>query len=256
MFVFFQSVNFYHINFSPLISSQRYELLHVLNFDPVRRRMSVIVRSKSGEHVITGRFIALTFVCLSVFSPDHLVCVCVRSHSFPQVIHCSSVKEQILPSSPVSDRRKWTGYACTLSVTLRCVKHVTSLSTSSGFYCCFPGYIYIILYLYMSLLHDRCSYEKALTLKQMHQALPIVTLSNVCCLAQEGYRTLCVAYKQLSAEEYAQADAGLREARLALQDREEKLMAVYNQVETGMSLIGATAVEDRWALTHSPSLCC
>uniref|UniRef100_A0A672PFL3 Phospholipid-transporting ATPase n=1 Tax=Sinocyclocheilus grahami TaxID=75366 RepID=A0A672PFL3_SINGR len=63
--------------------------------------------------------------------------------------------------------------------------------------------------------------------------------------ATEGYRTLCVAYKQLSAEEYAMADTGLREARLALQDREEKLMAMYNQVEMGMSLIGATAVEDR-----------
>uniref|UniRef100_A0A8C2KG69 Phospholipid-transporting ATPase n=1 Tax=Cyprinus carpio TaxID=7962 RepID=A0A8C2KG69_CYPCA len=63
--------------------------------------------------------------------------------------------------------------------------------------------------------------------------------------ATEGYRTLCVAYKQLSAEEYAMADTGLREARLALQDREEKLVAMYNQVETGMSLIGATAVEDR-----------
>lgn len=60
-----------------------------------------------------------------------------------------------------------------------------------------------------------------------------------------------MAYKYLSAEEYAQADAGLREARLALQDREEKLMTVYNQVETGMSLIGATAVEDRWVLTHT-----
>lgn len=66
---------------------------------------------------------------------------------------------------------------------------------------------------------------------------------------QEGYRTLCVAYRILSADEYAQADAGLREARLALQDREEKLMAVYNQVETGMSLIGATAVEDRCVIT-------
>lgn len=54
-----------------------------------------------------------------------------------------------------------------------------------------------------------------------------------------------MAYKQLSPEEYAAADASLREARLALQDREDKLTAVYNQVETGMSLIGATAVEDR-----------
>lgn len=65
---------------------------------------------------------------------------------------------------------------------------------------------------------------------------------------QEGYRTLCVAYKKLSEDEYMQAEAGLREARLALQDREEQLMAVYNQVETGMSLIGATAVEDRWVM--------
>lgn len=70
-----------------------------------------------------------------------------------------------------------------------------------------------------------------------------------CLFIQEGYRTLCVAYKYLCEDEYAQVDAELREARLALQDRDEKLMAVYNQVETGMSLIGATAVEDRWVLT-------
>lgn len=81
-------------------------------------------------------------------------------------------------------------------------------------------------------------------------ALFVVTLYAVFFFVQEGYRTLCVAYKILSAEEYAQADAGLREARLALQDREERLMTVYNQVETGMSLIGATAVEDRWVRTQ------
>lgn len=62
---------------------------------------------------------------------------------------------------------------------------------------------------------------------------------------QEGYRTLCVAYKRLNAEAFAQADASLREARLALQDREEKLLNIYDQLETGMNLIGATAVEDR-----------
>lgn len=60
---------------------------------------------------------------------------------------------------------------------------------------------------------------------------------------------MCVAYKHLNAQEYARADADLREARLALQDREEKLMAVYNRVETDMILIGATAVEDQWVLT-------
>ncbi|XP_043112710.1 phospholipid-transporting ATPase 11C isoform X1 [Puntigrus tetrazona] len=122
---------------------EEYKLLHVLNFDPVRRRMSVIVQTKSGETL--------------------LFCKGADSSIFPRV-----KPEEV-------DRIRM---------------HVERNAT-------------------------------------------------------EGYRTLCVAYKQLSAEEYAVADTGLREARLALQDREEKLMAVYNQVETGMSLIGATAVEDR-----------
>ncbi|XP_067373673.1 phospholipid-transporting ATPase IG isoform X4 [Channa argus] len=122
---------------------EMYELLHVLNFDPVRRRMSVIVKSRSGETL--------------------LFCKGADSSIFPRV------KQDEVE---------------------RIRMHVERNAT-------------------------------------------------------EGYRTLCVAYKYLSADEYAQADAGLREARLALQDREDKLMAVYNQVETGMSLIGATAVEDR-----------
>ncbi|XP_026185679.1 phospholipid-transporting ATPase IG isoform X2 [Mastacembelus armatus] len=120
-----------------------YELLHVLNFDPVRRRMSVIVRSKSGD----------------------------------TLLFCKGADTSIFP---------------------------------------------------------RVRQEEV-------EGIRLHVERN----ATEGYRTLCVAYKCLSPEEYAQADAELREARLALQDREEKLMAVYNQVETGMSLIGATAVEDR-----------
>ncbi|XP_061089727.1 phospholipid-transporting ATPase IG isoform X1 [Conger conger] len=122
---------------------EAYELLHVLNFDPVRRRMSVIVRSPTGDTL--------------------LFCKGADSSIFPRV------------KPDEVDRIRM---------------HVERNAT-------------------------------------------------------EGYRTLCVAYKQLSVEEYTQADAGLRDARLALQDREERLMAVYNQVETGMSLIGATAVEDR-----------
>ncbi|XP_028315119.1 phospholipid-transporting ATPase IG isoform X3 [Gouania willdenowi] len=122
---------------------EMYELLHVLNFDPVRRRMSVIVRTRSGDTL--------------------LFCKGADSSIFPRV---------------------------KLEEVERIRMHVERSAT-------------------------------------------------------EGYRTLCVAYKCLSAEEYEHADKGLKEARLALQDREEKLTAVYNQVETGMSLIGATAVEDR-----------
>lgn len=195
----------------------RYELLHVLNFDPVRRRMSVIVRSKSGELEITVCFVETFQLTLVLTLSTQQVCVflCV------QVIHCFSVKGQTLPSFLVSDKRKSKGYACTWSVMQQWVT--------------MQFIVFLLLVIISGLLEQHCTIVNSV---------------------QEGYRTLCVAYKILSADEYAQADAQLREARLALQDREEKLTAVYNQVETGMSLIGATAVEDRWVIMFHPALSC
>ncbi|XP_073399678.1 phospholipid-transporting ATPase IG isoform X2 [Dendrobates tinctorius] len=63
--------------------------------------------------------------------------------------------------------------------------------------------------------------------------------------ALEGYRTLCVAYKELSQEEYDKMNKQLDEAKMALQEREEKLARVFDDIEDGMHLLGATAVEDR-----------
>uniref|UniRef100_A0A663N3V4 Phospholipid-transporting ATPase n=1 Tax=Athene cunicularia TaxID=194338 RepID=A0A663N3V4_ATHCN len=63
--------------------------------------------------------------------------------------------------------------------------------------------------------------------------------------AVEGLRTLCVAYKKLTAEEYSNAQKLLQNAKLALQDREKKLAEVYEKIERDFILLGATAVEDR-----------
>ncbi|CAL8309032.1 unnamed protein product [Merluccius merluccius] len=63
--------------------------------------------------------------------------------------------------------------------------------------------------------------------------------------AVEGLRTLCVAYRPLSSEQYAEACHLLGAARLALQERERRLAEAYDQIETQLVLLGATAVEDR-----------
>uniref|UniRef100_A0A8B9LVP3 Phospholipid-transporting ATPase n=1 Tax=Astyanax mexicanus TaxID=7994 RepID=A0A8B9LVP3_ASTMX len=62
---------------------------------------------------------------------------------------------------------------------------------------------------------------------------------------QEGLRTLCVAYKKLSREEYEQVCHLLNSAKLALQDRDKKLAEAYDVIERDFILLGATAVEDR-----------
>ncbi|XP_027702210.1 phospholipid-transporting ATPase IG isoform X2 [Vombatus ursinus] len=63
--------------------------------------------------------------------------------------------------------------------------------------------------------------------------------------AMDGYRTLCVAYKEYTLEEYHAVDRQILEAKMALQEREEKLAKVFDDIETDMNLIGSTAVEDR-----------
>uniref|UniRef100_H0UUX6 Phospholipid-transporting ATPase n=1 Tax=Cavia porcellus TaxID=10141 RepID=H0UUX6_CAVPO len=63
--------------------------------------------------------------------------------------------------------------------------------------------------------------------------------------AMDGYRTLCVAFKEIAPDDYERIDRQLIEAKMALQDREEKLEKVFDDIETNMNLIGATSVEDK-----------
>uniref|UniRef100_A0A8C8E6N6 Phospholipid-transporting ATPase n=1 Tax=Otus sunia TaxID=257818 RepID=A0A8C8E6N6_9STRI len=123
--------------------TEMYQLLHVLNFDPVRRRMSVIVRTTTGKLL--------------------LFCKGADSSIFPRV-----QQEEIQQTKVHVDRN-----------------------------------------------------------------------------AMDGYRTLCVAFKELTQKEYDKIDRQLNEAKMALQDREEKMAKVFEDAEADMHLIGATAVEDR-----------
>lgn len=63
--------------------------------------------------------------------------------------------------------------------------------------------------------------------------------------AVEGLRTLCVAYRSLSPEQYEEVFQLLNRAKLALQDRDKQLAEAYDLIEKDLILLGATAVEDR-----------
>uniref|UniRef100_A0A3P8XJ04 Phospholipid-transporting ATPase n=1 Tax=Esox lucius TaxID=8010 RepID=A0A3P8XJ04_ESOLU len=61
----------------------------------------------------------------------------------------------------------------------------------------------------------------------------------------KGLRTLCVAYRKLSVDQYEETCHLLNSAKLALQDRDKKLSEAYDLIEKDFILLGATAVEDR-----------
>lgn len=115
-----------------VIASSRYELLHVLNFDPVRRRMSVIVRSSSGERQMTVGFSAAP----RNFMVDLWHSLAVRVFVVPpQATRCSSARVPTLPFFPASSRRRWRGYARTWSAMQQWVACLQIASAPPLFLC-------------------------------------------------------------------------------------------------------------------------
>ncbi|KAK3727334.1 hypothetical protein QZH41_018176, partial [Actinostola sp. cb2023] len=72
-----------------------------------------------------------------------------------------------------------------------------------------------------------------------------VTQDHVDGYAEKGLRTLAIAHREFTEEEYLEADAKLTKAQQAINDREEQLAIVYEEVEKDLHLLGATAVEDK-----------
>lgn len=63
--------------------------------------------------------------------------------------------------------------------------------------------------------------------------------------ANEGLRTLCVAQREISQKEYEQFSREYDIAAAEIVDREHKLEDVATKIETNLTLIGGTAIEDR-----------
>ncbi|CAG8435412.1 9133_t:CDS:10 [Ambispora gerdemannii] len=63
--------------------------------------------------------------------------------------------------------------------------------------------------------------------------------------AKEGLRTLCLAKKTIDIKAYEKWNIEYREASTSIVDRESRIETVCDQIEQNLSLLGATAIEDR-----------
>ncbi|KAL4912226.1 hypothetical protein BDW62DRAFT_195155 [Aspergillus aurantiobrunneus] len=77
------------------------------------------------------------------------------------------------------------------------------------------------------------------------QELRKETAQHLEIFAREGLRTLCVADRKLSEEEYRAWSKEHDIAAAAITDREDKLENVANAIEQDLMLIGGTAIEDK-----------
>jgi phospholipid-translocating ATPase len=63
-------------------------------------------------------------------------------------------------------------------------------------------------------------------------------------LAMDGLRTLCMAYKPLTDDEYQQWSKQFQQANLATENRSEQVEKVYSMIEKGLVYIGCSGIED------------
>ncbi|XP_053196502.1 phospholipid-transporting ATPase IC [Scomber japonicus] len=63
--------------------------------------------------------------------------------------------------------------------------------------------------------------------------------------ANETLRTLCLCYKDIRIDEYEAWSRRHKEAQVTMVNREDALDRVYEQIESNLMLIGATAIEDK-----------
>ncbi|XP_060092630.1 phospholipid-transporting ATPase ID-like [Heteronotia binoei] len=84
-----------------------------------------------------------------------------------------------------------------------------------------------------NLLHPSCGPLKEETTEHLEE------------FAGEGLRTLVVAYKDLDEATFRGWQQRHHEASTALVEREERLVRLYEEIETNLTLLGATAIEDK-----------
>uniref|UniRef100_A0A3B4A170 Phospholipid-transporting ATPase n=1 Tax=Periophthalmus magnuspinnatus TaxID=409849 RepID=A0A3B4A170_9GOBI len=93
-----------------------------------------------------------------------------------------------------------------------------------------------------------CKGADTMLLERLHpsnQDLMNVTSDHLNEYAADGLRTLALAYRDLSEEQWETWSERQRSAERASDCREERLAAVYEEIEQDMMLLGATAIEDK-----------
>ncbi|CAH1786703.1 unnamed protein product [Owenia fusiformis] len=91
---------------------------------------------------------------------------------------------------------------------------------------------------------DSVIYER-LSNNEYNANLASKTSGHLSTFAQDGLRTLCLAVKEIDEVSYQMWQKKHHAASIALVDREEKVSAVYEEIEGDLILLGATAIEDK-----------
>lgn len=89
---------------------------------------------------------------------------------------------------------------------------------------------------------DNVIYER---LKKGSEDIKVKTQEHLNKFAGEGLRTLCVSIRDLDESFFNDWKMRHQAAVFSTENKDDKLEAIYEEIEKDMTLIGATAIEDK-----------
>ncbi|KAJ8310331.1 hypothetical protein KUTeg_012196 [Tegillarca granosa] len=90
-----------------------------------------------------------------------------------------------------------------------------------------------------------CKGAESAVLNRAHSGDTRSTLQHVDEYALLGLRTLVISSRRFTEQEYQKINNQLKEARIAMENREQKLADAFDEIEQNLNILGATAVEDK-----------
>ncbi|KAJ8309893.1 hypothetical protein KUTeg_011758 [Tegillarca granosa] len=90
-----------------------------------------------------------------------------------------------------------------------------------------------------------CKGAESAVLNRAHSGDTHSTLQHVDEYALLGLRTLVISSRRFTEQEYQKINNQLKEARIAMENREQKLADAFDEIEQNLNILGATAVEDK-----------
>ncbi|KAI9284134.1 hypothetical protein BC943DRAFT_338398 [Umbelopsis sp. AD052] len=93
--------------------------------------------------------------------------------------------------------------------------------------------------------HLETDFKDQPDLEKSQKGLQEATTRDLEEFANQGLRTLCLAFRFISEEEYAEWHKEYQEAANSISNREEKLEEACEEIEHSLILLGGTAIEDR-----------
>ncbi|KAJ7316241.1 hypothetical protein JRQ81_002403 [Phrynocephalus forsythii] len=97
----------------------------------------------------------------------------------------------------------------------------------------------------MDLLENPAKVTSGRTAEKNIRKIRTQTQKHLDLYAREGLRTLCIAKKVLTEDDFQKWANFRREAESAIENRDELLMETAQYLETKLTLLGATGIEDR-----------